>query len=385
MSPPRVLLLSGRSFHSLQVAKELSVDLNADIIGVGSSERSPILQSRYCDQGIELTDDDSLEHQIENLCNQLNPDFILPVGQKWVRILDTLRDEIDSNIDYALPNQESLDIALDKKKTYATAEELGIRIPGTIQYSPQTDVPDAWNYPLILKAREEAGENVIKKVNSKKELDEGLAELTTNNETDQFLLQEYIQGDATYGCGVYAVEGDIKLAFIHKELRSIPRVGGTGTKVKIAHREDVLAETEKLVSNLDWTGIALFEYKIDNRRGPVLMEINPKFWASYALATKNGYRFASHLVADQLDLDFEIPEKNENATMVFPIRELYFLLQNLPDESPIESIFSLTSTKHQININKEDYRAWLFPGGPMQSIEWLFNLITGRSDPAKDL
>jgi len=58
------------------------------------------------------------------------------------------------------------------------------------------------------------------------------------------------------------------------------------------------------------------------------MEINPKFWASYALASRYGYRFASALVAGVLD-----DSRNLRSGRLNPWERWYFHSENSPTTS----------------------------------------------------
>ena len=50
------------------------------------------------------------------------------------------------------------------------------------------------------------------------------------------------------------------------------------------------------MKHLNWTGVAMVEYKLDNNGVPVLMEINPKFWGSHDLALACGIDFPQQII-----------------------------------------------------------------------------------------
>jgi predicted ATP-grasp superfamily ATP-dependent carboligase len=117
------------------------------------------------------------------------------------------------------------------------------------------------------------------------------------------LVQEYIDGDpATFGYGFLFLDGKAVLAFGHEEIRSVPRLGGSGTRLRVFENEELKQASEKLLRELGYEGVALVEYKKRSDGSFVVMEVNPKFWASYSLASKCNYHFAAKLVGTCLDI-----------------------------------------------------------------------------------
>ncbi|HOA82009.1 MAG TPA: hypothetical protein PKK61_13255, partial [Defluviitaleaceae bacterium] len=91
----------------------------------------------------------------------------------------------------------------------------------------------------------------------------------------------------------------------------------------------------------------------------VLMEINPKFWASYPLASKYGYRFASLMVSRILGIPYTRRHAKKRGMMVFPIRELSYVLKNKNNESLIKSIVSMLWPPSKMDVNITDLKAWI--------------------------
>jgi hypothetical protein len=121
-------------------------------------------------------------------------------------------------------------------------------------------------------------------------------------------------------------------------------------------------ESVRLLDALDWHGPALLEFKRRPDGTYVLMEINPKFWASYALASHTGYRFASAIATRALDLPSPEPAGAPNAggEMVFPLQELYYAATT-PDESVLGSLAAMFWPPAAVDVNLRDLGAWLSP------------------------
>lgn len=390
---PAVMVLGRHHLYALRIASELSRDLNATVVGVGEDETNPIVQSRYCDTGVVVppVEEDEERHAASVLraIERFRPDAVLPVGHRSVEVLDGIRSDVPDDVAYRLPPSESLDVAFDKGETAAVAERLGIRTPeeyGRLPTGPDaepdfdaSDLP----YPVFLKAEKEAGRNIVSKVDSEAELWEAYDELRHREEGGDIIVQEYVEGDGkTYATGLLFDDGTPELAFGQEEVRSIPREGGTGTRVRLLDDDDLAATSAALLSELDWDGVALVEYRRARDGDWVLMEINPKFWASYALASAYGYRFASTLVASSLGLPRESFDGRPATAgeMVFPLREVYFSLKH-DEESLARSLASMAWPPARMDVDPTDARAWLLPGGVRTTAKWALDLWRRGDDP----
>lgn len=367
---PTVMVLDGDHDTTLQIARELSVDLDARVVGVGTARFSRLFFSRYCEESMVLPQPDSDDYAaaVLSAAERRRPDVVLPVGFKSVAALDEVRGRVPGDVATVLPPSESLEVAVDRTKTLSLGADLGIAVPD--DYTPavaaadgperQHGLPEV-SFPVFLKARRETGEVLSARVESRSAFWREYDALRSDG-TD-LVVQDCVDGDGrTYGCGLLFVDGTPRLSFGHVELRSVPRRGGSGTRLR-ATADPVLASTSvELLEALDWHGVALVEYRFDGDSF-VLMEVNPKFWASYALASQCGYRFASTLVAEALDLpappEPEFPP--ETAERVFPLREFNYCLHNYAEESLVEAASAMLWPPVPPDVNPADLGAWLVP------------------------
>jgi predicted ATP-grasp superfamily ATP-dependent carboligase len=391
-----VALLGGRHFYSLRIASELSADLGATIVGIGESRDSPILQSRYCDEGVAIplreAPIDAYRDRLREVLRQYEPDALVPVGYRSVVAVDGIRDQIPETVGTCLPPSESLEIALNKPDTKALADRLGVDTPETLARIPRESDPreasldvDRLPYPVFLKAEDEAGVNQVARVDSPADLDGGFESLAEREDGGDIVVQEYVDGADTYGCGVLFVDGEPKLHCTHRETRSIPREGGTGTRVRIFEDERLTSLSTSLLRELDWEGIALVEFKRRPDGTYTLMEINPKFWASYPLASEYGYRFASAMVAACTGADVGAISTAGASTgeMTFPIREFYYALKHSedPNESLLGSARAMFWPPARLDVDFTDPRGWFAPAGLATSARWAIDLWRGTDDP----
>jgi predicted ATP-grasp superfamily ATP-dependent carboligase len=106
------------------------------------------------------------------------------------------------------------------------------------------------------------------------------------------LIQERVNGP---GSGLFALceHGNIRAAFAHRRIREKPPSGGVSVlREAIPVEPATLRYAEKLLSALNWHGVAMVEFKFDNAdMTPKLMEINGRFWGSLQLAVDAGVDF----------------------------------------------------------------------------------------------
>jgi predicted ATP-grasp superfamily ATP-dependent carboligase len=105
------------------------------------------------------------------------------------------------------------------------------------------------------------------------------------------LVQEYIPGDG-YGVEVLLNRGEPRALFMHRRLREYPISGGASTLRESVYHEEMKDAALRLMRHLQWHGVAMVEFKLDQRDGlPKLMEVNGRFWGSLPLSIAAGVDF----------------------------------------------------------------------------------------------
>ncbi len=385
---PRVLLLDGDADNSLTIAAELSADLDATVIGAGTMRFSRLLRSKYCDEGVALppVSDPEYGNALVDVLEYYVPDFVLPVGYRSTATIAEIRDAIPDDVSTCLPSASSLRAAADKVTTRKRGRAIGLDVPD--EYTDAVAELDAAGrprgglskvpFPVFIKARHETGDTTTARIDRPDAFWEAYDRITRQAPNGDVIVQEYIDGSpSTYGCGVLFLEGEVKLTFCHEELRSVPRRGGSGTHLRVHHDSAFESTAIDLLEAFDWeTGVALVEFMRRADGSYALLEINPKLWASYALSSRNGHRFASAMVADALALDADLgPDRADGPDeLVFPLRELNYCVRN-PDVSDVRrSIATLVRSEAAWAIDRSDLSAWMTP-----PIDLLRSLESARS------
>jgi hypothetical protein len=126
------MLLDGDALLSLQVAAELSQDLQGTIIGIGTTKSSRLLRSRYCnikDVAPPVQHTTEYRQAVVRLIRKYRPDTVLPIDYRSVATLDAIRTQVLGETNLCLPPSDSLEVSLDKRKTLAVARSIGIQVP----------------------------------------------------------------------------------------------------------------------------------------------------------------------------------------------------------------------------------------------------------------
>ncbi len=356
-SAPKVLLLDGDYDHTLAVARELNQQLSALILGVSSSKNSHLSRSRHTHKSLlaPTATDPSYGSKVLAQIEEHLPDVVLPVGYHSTAAMVQLREHLPPSVQLVAPAAEQFSLAVDKIATYEQARLAGIRSP--IDYTSVVNLAASAGdlpYPLVAKARHERGGSTISVLQDASDF---LA-FTASQEDYEYLYQEYIDAsEETHAFSGFFLNGDPVVGIAHEEKRSVPRKGGSGTRVRSSFDEEVTSNAIRLMRSLNWSGIAQVEFKRDSRGELVLMEINPKVWASYALASRAGAHVVSAAVAHAIGAHRSEP-KYRGIEMVFPLREGYYVSKH-DEENVLAAIWSMLWPPARPDLELMDLRAYL--------------------------
>jgi glycosyltransferase involved in cell wall biosynthesis/predicted ATP-grasp superfamily ATP-dependent carboligase len=223
----------------------------------------------------------------------------VPVTDATLAAVDRVRADLHA-VRILLPEAAALAIAWDKGRLLAAAAAAGFAVPRT--WTPQSAAEIAalapsLDYPAVLKPRwsrlvvgERTEEGTVLYVRTPAEL---VAAWQAVHARIPFpLVQERIPG---YGMGLFllADRGRIVASFAHCRRREKPPTGGVSVlSESVAIPPALMAPAERLLAELAWSGVCMLELKVDARDGtPRIMEMNPRFWGSLALAVASGVDF----------------------------------------------------------------------------------------------
>ncbi len=226
--------------------------------------------------------------------------LLIPMTDLACTLTAEIIEQLRPLLSVALPDGDAYSLASDKAELIKLAQSLGIPVPATLFPNDTAQLETVavnLQYPVVLKARRSRmrignsfANGHVQYANSRDELIAKFAESHANMPAP--IVQERIEGS---GCGLFALclRGEPLALFAHRRLREKPPSGGVSVLRESAQLDDRLSTYScKLLKALNWTGVAMVEFKLDARDNtPKLMEINGRFWGSLQLAIDCGMDF----------------------------------------------------------------------------------------------
>lgn len=243
---------------------------------------------------------------VQRIAREHGVTTMLPITEASLLALLPVRGDF-GNVLIPFAGVEAFQAISNKEAVLEAAQRVGIAIPAqTVLHRPSDatlSLLDALQYPLVVKPARSVseGENgriklTVVHAADRDALQATLAEMDPG--AYPLLLQQRVVGP---GIGVFLLvwNGETVAAFSHRRIREKPPAGGISVYRESTPLDPALAaKSRALLDTFGWQGVAMVEYKVDERTGtPYLMEINGRFWGSLQLAIDAGVDFPRLLVA----------------------------------------------------------------------------------------
>jgi predicted ATP-grasp superfamily ATP-dependent carboligase len=211
------------------------------------------------------------------------------MSQELVEVFARNKKRLPGRVRIPIAEMDKIRVAADKESAIAFARSVGVPTPTVFAEPSEVD-----RFPVVVKAAH--GSGVVRYVNDAEELARAFSPTST--------IQEFIPGT---GYGFFALfdRGIEKAVFMHRRVREYPVTGGASTAAESVYDERLLDHGLTLLRALGWHGVAMAEFKRDDRDGEYkLIEVNPKFWGSLDLSVAAGVDFPWLAVRLALGEDF---------------------------------------------------------------------------------
>jgi len=317
-----VLLTDGHYKHTYAILRAL-VEKKLSVGVLFHRKLSLSFSSRYVSKRFIVSpliyDDESIYlNEIQNILKNNDIKVLLPVGSISNNLASKYKSEINRYTKVPVVDYDKMNLAQNKSETFKFAKEINITIPLTYHINSVDEIENTVediNFPAVIKKVNPNESGVIYCNNSRELLNlykENVKQLNANKTLP--IIQEYIKGD---GVGYYALfnQGKCESYFMHERLHEYPITGGSSTFAKSSYNEELKYLGEKILSSLDWHGVAMVEFKRDRMGHYYLMEINPKFWGSLELSYKAGLNFPYMVYL--LALEKKIPSQSYKKDIYF--------------------------------------------------------------------
>jgi predicted ATP-grasp superfamily ATP-dependent carboligase len=294
----RVFVTDGHWRKTLAAVRSLG-RRGIEVTAGESSGVATSLFSKYCSRRVVYP---SVRHHPEAFLaflrqelEEITYDLVIPLEEETLLLLAQHREEFAPVARLPIPPYEAINRARDKGWLLRHASQQGIPIPRTAwvtDLAGLNTITDTIPPPWVIKPRVSSGSFGIAYVEREEDFSE--AYQAVHRRFPFPLVQERIppEGEA-YGCSALLGHGgEVKASFVHRRLREYPITGGPSTLRESVHHPQVEDLGIRLLQTLNWYGVAMVEFKVDPRDNePKLMELNPRFWGSLALAIRAGVDF----------------------------------------------------------------------------------------------
>jgi len=236
-------------------------------------------------------------------------DLIMPMEEETLLLLAQHREEFAPLARLPIPPYQDIVKVRDKGWLLRHASRQGIPTPRTVCVEDSTDldaIKDTIPPPWVIKPRVSSGSFGIAYVEREQDLTEAYRKVHSHFPFP--LIQERIppEGEAFGVSALLNHGGQVQACFVHRRLREYPITGGPSTLRESVRHPQIEELGIRLLQSLDWYGVAMVEFKVDPRDNqPKLMELNPRFWGSLALAIHAGVDFPYLLYKMAMGEEFE--------------------------------------------------------------------------------
>lgn len=303
----RVMITDGEQRSALAITRSLGRAGHRVII-CALRDSSLAGASRYAADRVvvpsPLDDPTAFADAIGYAVRRFSADVLLPISEASLRAILPRRDRLRPCV-IPFAAAETFAAVSDKSRVVAAASRLGIDVPRQRVLQSSADVAAAianLQFPVVVKPARSVADAGSSRLKFGASHARDLAALNRvisqiPSEAYPILVQERVVGA---GVGVFLLlwDGEVRAAFAHRRIREKPPSGGVSVlSESITLDPELLARSNALLRDFNWCGVAMVEYKLDERTGiPYLMEVNGRFWGSLQLAIDAGVDFPTILV-----------------------------------------------------------------------------------------
>ncbi len=287
-------------------------DLGGAGLSVGaldSTADAPALASRWCEAPAVVPDvalgQDAYVDALLRVFAEHTPRAVLLAHDGTIEALRRRRDELEQVTRLALAPEDALAAAVDKTRTLAVAESLGLHVPrgAFVTGADEADAAiEQAGLPAVIKPTrswsqgEGQGTRLLATVvGTRAEALQAIESILC--EGVEVVVQEWLPG-AREAVSLFYARGRVWARFAQRADRTFPPLGGNSVlRESIPLPPDITPAAERLVAELGLDGYSEVEFRRDAQGRPALMEINPRLSASVEIAVRAGVSFPRLLFA----------------------------------------------------------------------------------------
>ena len=299
---PAVLITDGQSRQALAAVRSLGRSGFTVICGE-STRFATSFASKHVDERIVYPSADyepkAFVSFMEKYIIDHNIDILLPAGNRSTQEVLKHRDIFEPYVTVPFGAREQFD-NLDRKDELAElAETIGVAHPKTVIPEGVEDAVQkarSLSFPIVIKPVDNSGSLGIRFLDDPAEFKSAYREIHRVYPCP--IIQEQIPQEGQAVAGAFLRwDSERKAGFAYRRLREYPLDGGPSTLRESIRDESILEAGWQLLEAVDWSGVAMVEFKIDPRtETPMLIEVNPRLWGSLHLPVHADVDFPTMLV-----------------------------------------------------------------------------------------
>jgi len=339
---PRAIVTFGRSWHALAVTRSLGRQ-GIEVFCGEEARFAPCFFSKYCTGSFQypsVGEDpegfvDFLVEKVKELKPPEGEPYVLMPVHKETWLVAKHRERFEPHVRVPLTSYENMERTHDKGRLAELAEELGITIPRTRQFTSVDDlyraIPEI-ELPVFLKVREGSAGVGLKKCDTPEELTGSFKEFVEGFDLapeDYPLVQQFVDGE-DYCVTVLFDHGRCVARMTYRNVRAFPRETGAGALRETVRLPEAEAAAERLLAELGWHGMAELDFRVAADGTPYLIEVNPRFFGglSQAIAANVDYPHLLFRIATGEKID-QTPEVDYSVRTEAPVVGLLATLDEI--------------------------------------------------------
>ena len=342
-----VLISDISSFKAIVICKYLKERYgNVNIFSFDTRPFTRYFRTKYSDKHYIIEQSAYLESVLDILRKD-NIDLFIPIHSSEMDIILQNKDKAEKALAY-WGSFESFGILNDKNRLYELAKGLNINVPKRYNNIEEAQVQ------CVIKPVNQSSAKGVRYFFDQEKLDEAKSDLGSKKD---IIIQEYIPGEGV-GYSVFAKNGKIINGFGHKRLAEYPISGGSSVYRESYENEEIRSIAEKLLFATQWSGFAMFEFKLTPDNEIYLIEVNPRIWGSINQGLQNGINYFEDILGKASFVTNS--DKRDVKTYLSPLIYLSLIkyLQQLNFKPLLTFIGNAFHNRADVNIFS-DFKGWL--------------------------
>lgn len=227
-----------------------------------------------------VIDSNNIFEIIKNLISTEDKNYVIPTGIRSTLYISKYAKKIEGiKNHYPISDYNTLSMLNNKWDFYHFLKKNNIPTPKTMLLG-MLDIEKISNdlhFPVITKPLDSENSNHVVRSDNSNDLYK-----ETLKEDIPLLVQEYIPGYDINLC-IFSVEGEVQAWTINRR---------TDLGIVFDQNQEILRIGEKIVKNLNYTGLIHFDLRFNEKNGTVLvLECNPRVWGSMLHSAYVGVNF----------------------------------------------------------------------------------------------